>query len=491
MTVALSPAQLIRRRAVAVELERRRRKRARVSTVTDSYGEWLAVARPALNGQPVQWTAPHFLAMQAALDRVTAGTLRRWYCSIPIRHAKTEHNTIGYGAYRLERNPATRILLTSHNAGKALKFSRELKRLAESRGVEVRRDVNAAGEWETTGGGRVVAIGAGAGSAGENADLIIVDDPIGSREEAESAAERERAWDWLTNDILSRTEPHTAVLLTMSRWHDDDVAGRLLDRFGAHWEVLDLPGLAEENDPLGRAVGEPLWPEHRGIEWHEEKQRELLDYGYASLIQGRPRPREGGMFKWDWWQKIEAIPATGQMIRYWDLAGTKPKGHGHDPDYTAGALLCRTPDKRAVIANVNRFRVEVAARDALIEQQARRDREVFGPRVIYWFERQAGISGSEATDALIRRVQSCGVAAYAESVTGSKPERATPLASAAMAGNVLLAPDDRAIPWHDAFRLEAADFPNGSHDDQVDAVAGAFNKLAATTVPASNFRNPF
>jgi hypothetical protein len=96
--------------------------------------------------------------------------------------------------------------------------------------------------------------------------------------------------------------------MTMSRWHQDDPAGRLKDQQGARWTMLDLPAEAEENDALGRSVGEPLWPELRGADWLAEKREELGAYGFASLLQGRPRPREGGMFKWSWWQTHRQRP---------------------------------------------------------------------------------------------------------------------------------------------------------------------------------------
>ena len=489
----MSPAQLaVRRKAVAVEIERRKRRKAGAAEMTANFGEWITEARPKVDGKPAVWDAPHFVAMQEKLDRVTAGELRRVYFQVPIRHGKTEHNTVGYAAYRLERDPKTRIIVTSHNDRKARKFSRKIRKLAIARGVEMSSEVAGSGEWDTAAGGGVVALGAGAGSAGENADLIIIDDPIGSRDEAESPAHRNRIWDWLSSDILGRTEPHTAVIFTMSRWHADDPAGRLIDRFGALWTILDLPGEAEPNDPLGRAVGEPLWPALRGLAWLNEKRIELLEYGFASLIQGRPRPREGGMFKWDWWKKTTDHPATGPMVRYWDMAGTKAKNGSHDPDYTAGTLMCRLPTQQAVLVHQVAFRVAVAARDAMIEKQARADLAKYGRRVIYWLEQQAGISGEEATDSLVRRVQALGLACYAETVTGSKIERATPLASAALAGNVFLGPEDTAEPWHDAFRLEAADFPFGRHDDRVDATSGAFNKLDfAASRTAETFTNPF
>ena len=463
----------------------RARQNAPERRVPAAYADWLAVARPEH-----RWDYRHLTVMQSILDRVTAGDLRRCYFSVPIRHGKSEHNTIGYAVYRLERNPRTRIIVASYNQRQADKFSREIRRLARSRGVAMSTERDAAGEWETAAGGGVRAVGAGAGLASVNADLILIDDPIGSREDAESPAHRDRVWDWLTSDVLARAEPQTAVLMTMSRWHQDDPAGRLLDQQGGNWQVLDLPARAEPNDPLGRAENEPLWPELRGEEWLAEKMVELLPYGFASLLQGRPRPREGGMFRWEWWRDIDALPAGASIVRYWDMAGTRQKSKGHDPDYTAGVAACRTTDGRTIVTHVDRFRVEVAARDAAIVARARADLARYGyGRVTYWIESQAGISGEDATAALLRQVQAVGVTAFTERPTGSKAERARPVASAALAGNVYLYTDELDGPWRDALKSEAADFPHGNHDDQIDALSGAFAKLS-TPAPTVGFSRP-
>jgi predicted phage terminase large subunit-like protein len=272
--------------------------------------------------------------------------------------------------------------------------------------------------------------------------------------------------------------------MTMSRWHQDDPAGRLVDQQRARWTILDLPAEAEANDPLGRAVGEPLWPELRNAEWLQEKREELGAYGFASLLQGRPRPREGGMFKWEWWKLLDTVPAVGQMVRYWDTAGTEAKGKS-DPDYTVGALLCRMPDGRTAVVDIARFRHSVGQRDAEITRVAREDAQRFPGRVRWWVEREAGVGGKDRTDAVKRLVQNTGIAISDEPATGNKTIRAEPLASAVEAGNVLLCPGE----WRDALRAEAADFPAGTHDDQVDAVAGAFNKLAipARTMSVGSF----
>lgn len=432
---------------------------------------WLAQARPDYD-----WSARHFKVMQVTLMRMTKGELRKVYFSVPIRHGKTEHNSVSYAAYRLEKNPGFRWLVGSYNQRMAEKISRAIRKLARSRGVQISKERDTAAEWETTSGGGVRALGAGTGSAGLNADGIIIDDPIGNREDAESQAYRDQVWDWITNDIMSRAEPHTIVLFTMSRWHGDDPAGRLMDRQAELWTVVDMQGVCEEpeKDPLGRIKGEALWPEHRGDEWLREKRIELGEYGFASLIQGRPRPREGGMFKWEWWGLMEAVPTQGPMVRYWDLAGTKPKNKQHDPDYSAGALLCRMQDKRTAVVDIARFRMDVHARDAKLEEICIADRTTYGGRVVWWIETEAGIAGEERTAELVRRLQARGMPVYTERPTGKKELRWEPLASKAGAGNVVLCPGG----WRDAFRLEAADAPNGLHDDQLDAAAGADAKLA-------------
>ena len=454
--------------AVQLETETRRRRSAGRGRVPASFGAWMATARADFT-----WNAPHFLAMQGVLDRITAGKVRRAYFQIPIRHGKTEHNTISYAAYRLQRDPRCRILVCSYNQRRAEKFSREIRRLARACGVVMSLERDAASEWETTAGGGCQAVGAGAGVASVNADLILIDDPIGSRDDAESQAKRDQVWDWLTNDILARCEPSTAVVMTMSRWHQDDPAGRLLDQQAARWTVLDMPAEDEQ--------GAALWPALRGSEWLQEKREELGAYGFASLLMGRPRPRSGGMFKWADWLLLDTAPATGAVVRFWDTAGTEA-GKGNDPDYTVGVMLTRLPDLRTAVLDVARFRHAVSARDAAIAAVAQADRARYAGRIRWRFEREAGIGGADRTTHLKRIAQAANIPCDDIPATGNKVTRAEPFASAVGASNVILCPGE----WRDALRAEAADFPTGKHDDQVDACAGAFNMLAVPT-PAVGF----
>ena len=462
-------------------------------SVPREFGAWMAQARPELD-----WTAKHFRKMQGVLDRMTTGEIRRAFFQIAIRHGKTEHNSIGYATYRLEDDPRFRWIVASYNLNQAQKLSREIRKLTRARGILISEDRDTAGEWETAAGGGVRAVGAGSGVASVNADGIIIDDPLGSREDAESQAKRDQVWDWITNDLLARTEPHTIVLMSMSRWHKDDPAGRLIEGKAGSWEVLDLPGRAEPKkvsddgtvlyeDALGREEGEPLWPEFRGEQWLDEKATELGSYGFASLVQGRPRPREGGMFKTKWWQDLPEAPSVGHLVRYWDLAGTKKKQNqaSHDPDWTAGPLLCRMHDDRTAIVRVDRFRESVAQRDAKMVALCKSDVANYRNRQIaWWIETETGIEGERRTADLVKKLQACGMAVHTEHPTGNKVYRAEPLASAAEVGNLLLCPDiitgDPATEciWRDDFIEEAADFPNGNHDDQIDGAGGAYSKLS-------------
>jgi predicted phage terminase large subunit-like protein len=470
-----------------------------ITRVSSKFGEWCEDVEEQLFQEKLQydpatavrwnWNYRHFQAMQEILDKVTAGELRRVYFQIPIRHGKSEHNTIRYAAYRIERDPRTKVIVLSYNEDKALEFSRAIRDLVVKRGVKLSRRT-ADSDWVTEAGGGVKAYGAGTGVAGVNADIIIIDDPIGKREEAESETVRNSRWLWLTNDVLGRCEPHTAVLFTMSRWHEDDLAGRLRAQFSDLWHILDLPGRAEykrdrkgniiEYDFLGREEGDVLWPELRDEQWHDEQRRLMLEYGYASLIQGRPRPMEGGMFKWKWWKHLPELPSDIiYFVRYWDMAGTEDQGQ--DPDYTVGALLGRRMDGTTVICNVVRGQWSVAERDAVILQTARHDAARYYGRCWWWFETQTGIGGKESTNSLQAWVQAYGLPCSQEPAITKKETRATPLASAAESGNVYVLEDEH-LPedqqWVTTFKSEMNVVFGGKHDDQADAASGAFNKLS-------------
>ena len=469
--MALAPLTPAERQELVVVLREQDR---RADLRQPDFGRWLTYNHPE---KEKRWDYRHMLYMQKRFDEVTAGEISYLALGVSGRHGKTAH-MMSYAVYILEREPSASILYGTYNHLQAGKIGRSIQILGYGVGLPILGTKPSHSLWYVEGGGELQCVGVDSGSASLNPNYILIDDPIGKRADAESFAHREKVWDWLTTDILARVVPGVKVVFSMPRWHVDDPFGRLLDRQSAMWTVIDMPGRALENDQMGRAEGELLWPELRGEDFHKAQRDATLEYGYASFIQCRPSPREGGMFKWAWWQLIDEVPATGRMIRYWDLAGTDVKSRSHDPDYSVGALLCRMQDKRTAIVDIERFRKSVDSRNTRVLEVCREDIENYPNRgVAWWIETETGIQGEERTAKLVRDIQACGMSVHTEHPTGKKEFRAEPLAGAAEAGNVVLCPGE----WRDPFRAEMADFPNGRHDDQSDATAGAFQKLAVRT----------
>lgn len=166
-------------------------------------------------------------------------------------------------------------------------------------GVRLAADSKAADSWNIQGDeGGMDAMGVGGGVTGKGGQLLIGDDLLAGREAAESVTIRQKTWDWYTDDFYTRREPGGAIILSGTRWHSDDPISRALKADPGKWTVLNLPAIAEDNDLLGRAPGEPLWLERYPLDVLEDIRRTLGAYSFASLYQQRPTPREGGLFRW-------------------------------------------------------------------------------------------------------------------------------------------------------------------------------------------------
>jgi len=273
---------------------------------------------------------------------------------------------------------------------------------------------------------------------------------------------------------VERTENFIADGLVShnTRWHKDDLAGRILDSDdGPNWTVISLPAEAEPGDPLGRAIGEALCPARFDVPALADFRR-TLGRDYHALYQQQPRAREGGMFKEIWLPLVDAVPAQAQRVRWWDKGAT---AGGGDP--TAGVLVAYAGGI-TYIEDVVRGQWAAGERDAIIRRTAEKDSEIYGP-VTYWGEQEPGASGKDAAAAFVKLL--AGFPVYTEPTTGSKETACDPLASQAEAGNVRV----KRAAWSSAFIVEACDFPSGKHDDQIESAARAFNKLARYPAPAS------
>lgn len=425
---------------------------------------WLAHITPSF-----RWDWPYMLTIIDALNAVTAGECKRLMLFLPPRHGKSECATVRYPVYRLLRDPSERVIIGAYNQTLASTFSRKARRVAVQAGLLTDTDKAAADHWELSAGGGLLAVGVGAGVTGHGADLIVVDDPVKSREEANSQTYRDRVYEWYTDDLYTRLQPNGAIVLIMTRWHADDLAGRILASQGAQdWRVVSLPALAEENDPLGRAPGRALCPERFDESALASIRTVLGEYGFSALYQQRPLPASGGMFKRQWLTIVSAGPASAEArVRYWDRAATAGGG-----DYTVGARMSKTADGIFHVEDVVRGQWSSGERDAVILQTAQTD----PPGTVIWLEQEPGSGGVDSVAALTRKL--AGYAVRADKVTGDKVTRADPLASQCEAGNVRLV----AGPWNAAFIDELCAFPFGANDDQVDSASGAFGKVSGKVI---------
>lgn len=434
-------------RAISAELERR------------DFERWLWAVSPTWS-----WQWPHLAYIRAALNEVTAGHITHLMIMMPPRHGKSEMVTIRYPVWLLERDPSLSVIIGAYNQQLANRFSRRARWIARQR-LELDEDRQAVQEWHTRAGGGLRAVGVGAGITGTGGHVIIIDDPIKSREEANSAPCRDRVWEWYINDVYTRREPGAVVIMIVTRWHEDDLPGRALANDAAGlWQVISLPAEAEEDDPLGRPFGAALCPDRFDLSALAQIKA-VLGNNYYALYQQRPQPIMGGMFKRDRLEIRDGSPREADRMRYWDKAATV------GGSYTVGVLLAHSRrDGAWFVEDVIRGQWTVGERENIIRQAAILDKQRYGD-VTIGLEQEPGSGGKESAHATIRNL--AGFSVVADRPSGDKITRAEPFAAQVDGGNVSIVKG----AWNAAYLEELAAFPTGAHDDQVDASSGAFNRL--------------
>jgi predicted phage terminase large subunit-like protein len=430
----------------------------------------------------------HHRLMIAELERIAAGSTDRLMLLMPPGSAKSTYASVLFPAWFLARQPRASVIAACHTASLATHFGRRVRAAAiagaASLGYSLDKGHRAATTWSTDAGGEYYATGIRGPVTGRRADLIVIDDPIKSTLEADSALARDQLWDWYRSDLATRLKPTGRIVLVMTRWHRDDLGGRLLGTTGDadlpleamageamagpdNWRVIRLPALAEANDTLGRAPGAALWPAWESAEKLARRRAQIGPRAWAALYQQNPAPDGGALFRITNIPILPAAPLAARYVRAWDLAATAATA-GRDPDWTVGLKLGRETDGRLVVADIVRLRGGPLEVERAIVNTAALD----GKAVPIGLPQDPGQAGKQQIAWLTQRL--CGHRVVASPESGAKTTRAAPVAAQADVGNLALV----AASWNRAFLDELRDFPLGRKDDQVDALSRAFSLLA-------------
>ena len=437
-------------------------------------GALRAWAEAALQDSGYQ-PAAHHLYLISELEKLAAGEFDRLMILMPPGSAKSTYTSLLFPVWWFLRHPRSTVICASHSLGLARSFGRRARDLvqehAERLGFAIKPSHRAADNWSTTEGGEYLAVGVRGSIIGRRADLIIIDDPVKSHAIADSRRQRDFIWDWYKSDVSTRLKPGGRVALVMTRWHKDDLGGQLEATAEDGWRVLRLPALAEAGDPLGRPLGEPLWPEWEGKDALARRRALIGDRAWSALYQQRPHAPGGSVFRIDRITETEAGEPDDHVVRGWDFAATA-KTDGNEPDWTVGVKLWRAEDRRWVVLDVVRIRGSSLAVEELLLKTAAQD----GRKVTIALPQDPGQAGKFQASWFTGRLRGFHVVSTRES--GPKTGRARYVASQVEAGHVAIVP----AAWNRAFLEELRDFPNGTHDDQVDALARAFNTLESEPV---------
>ena len=420
---------------------------------------------------PTYERASHIDVLTAALEKAIDTPNYRLIITMPPRHSKSLHVSENLPAFYLGRYPDRRVITASHTADLAYTFSRRVRNKILNEKwpfprITVAGDKSAVKAWDIAGHlGGYMAVGVGGSPAGHGGNLIIIDDPIGSVAEAESEASREALWEWYQGTIRDRLEPGGSMIITATRWHEDDLTGHLLDSMrngGEIWHHLHLPAL--------NFKGEALWPERWPVSALTELKKAVGSRVWEARFQGNPVPLEGGLLQRDWWRFYRTIPkGLTNHVQSWDMSFRETKSGS----YVVGQVWACLGADRYLLDQV-RFRGDFTV--------ASREVRKFSQK---WPQSKIKLIENKANGPAIVASLRHDISGLVEvNPVGGKLARASAVSPQIESGNVYL-PDPELYSWVYDFIEECASFPHGAHDDQVDAMSQGLTRLDKKEVPKS------
>ena len=419
------------------------------------------------------------------LARVAAGDCDRLIINMPPQEGKSERTSRRFPLWMLHRDPNLRIAIVSFGHDVARRWGRRIRddlRANPDLGLTLSESTQAQHEFELLGyRGGVVCVGIRGALTSRPVDLLIIDDPYKDAGDADSPAWQATVREFWTEVALPRLAPGAPVVIIQTRWRDDDLSGWLATGENAdEWTVLNIPAQADhdpgkgETDPLDREPGQYL-ESARGrteADW-EKKRREVGSRAWNALFQGRPSPVDGNVFHRDWWRYYDQPPwvehddgrrtvlGFDDLLISWDLTFKDTKG----TDFVVGQVWMRRGADAYLLDRV-RARMDFPETCRQVRALAAR-----------WPQAVLKIVEDKANGpAVIAQLRRTVPGIVPEEPQGSKEARAAAVSPLVEAGNVWL-PAPEIAPWVGELVDEAAGFPNAKHDDQVDSMSQALNRL--------------
>jgi predicted phage terminase large subunit-like protein len=443
----------------AEELQRR--------AVKDNYSKYVEYVHEG------RWyPGKHLLFINQEIDKILNDTFEYdiLIITLPPQHGKSQDITETLPSCYLGKHPDRRVIEVSYGDDLARRFGRANKRKIEQFGKElfnisISSDSRSDTEFSIAGRqGSMISRGIMSGITGQPGDLIIIDDPIKNRQEADSETYRERMWEEWLNSINTRRSANCKVILIQTRWHEDDLAGRLIQNMPGKVKVINLPCEAEENDILGRAKGEALFPEiGKDNDWLQEFKKSYQTQeghrAWLALFQGRPTAEEGNMIKRHWWKYYDALPDMVEVIMSVDAAFKDEE----TSDFTCIQVWGKRDAYMYLIDCINK-RMDFPT----TLQEIVNTKDKYPKCSMILVEDKA--NGSAIIQMLRRKIP--GIIPV--NPEGGKISRVNAVSPAIESGNVWL---PKSAPWLNDFVEQCSAFPNAKNDDMVDAMSQALNRF--------------
>lgn len=415
-------------------------------------------------------------ALAAALEEVEAGRILRLIVTFPPRHGKSELTSRRFPAWLVGRDPYRHIMFATYNQPFSEDFGRDVRTIMQTPeyqtvfpGTSLKKGSAAANRLQTEQGGMLAFVGRGGSATGRGADFLIIDDPLKDRAEANSMLTREELWDWYNDTMSTRLMSDTgAIIIIQTRWHEDDLVGRLTDPMNpkynaeeaATWKIINIPAIAGDDDVLGREPGAALWPERFNLAYLESFRRRN-PVGFSALYQQQPTPEDGDFFKTDMLVGYRSQDLPKNLRKY--AASDHAVGTRQTNDYTC--LLIVGLDEWSNVWLLDcwwkREKTDVVV-DAMLDLMKKH-------KPLVWWAESGHISKSIGPFLFKRmREEKVFVNVREQVPAADKVTRAQSIAGRASMGMVRF---PIGAPWCERARQECLKFPQGRHDDFVDTLA--------------------